>query len=57
MRVCGGLFMMEKDGKCLCLTCGNRVDGLFTPNGHRFACPVALANAQAIKNREKQSLT
>lgn len=49
--------MMEKDGKCLCLTCGNRVDGLFTPNGHRFACPVALANAQAIKNREKQSPT
>lgn len=32
--------MNNKDGKCLCLGCGRRVDGLFSSNGHKFACPV-----------------
>lgn len=29
-----------KDGKCICLGCGNRVDGLLKPRGHAFGCPI-----------------
>lgn len=38
-----------KDGKCLCLGCGRRVDGLLNPKGHAAACPVSVSAKQGKK--------
>jgi hypothetical protein len=37
--------VIPKDGKCVCLECGRRVDGLFKAQGHASGCPVGMSMA------------